>query len=87
MKYQLRFFIDDADCCEDDHVFEYKNTSNMLIPRIGEHVWLPPVDDDNNDDFFNVRYRVFDVEYSAHSDSDLKFVDVFVTKDKKEEDY
>ena len=86
MKYQLRFFIDDAECCEDDHVFEYKNPSNMLIPRIGEHVWLPPVDD-NEDEFFDVRYRVFDVEYGTYNDSNLKIVDVFVTKDKEKEDY
>lgn len=86
MKYHLRFFIDDADCCENIHVFEYSNTSNMLIPRIGEHVWLPPVNDDNDDDFFDVRYRVFDVEYGTYNNDNFKIVDVFVTKDRKEEE-
>lgn len=81
MKYQLRFFIDDACCAIPEHVFDYTHAARMLVPRIGEHVWLY----DEDDEFGATRYRVFDVEYNCYEDNELGFVDVWVTRDELDE--
>lgn len=42
MEFLLRYFIDDnADC--KGHTWSYANAAHMIIPRIGERVWV----DDN----------------------------------------
>ena len=39
---ELRYFIDGNECCE-GHVWSYTHAAQMIIPRIGERVWI---DDD-----------------------------------------
>lgn len=83
MKYLLRFFIDGKHTCKSYHQFEYTHAARMVIPRIGEHVWLPS---NNADDFGGVRYRVCDIEYDLHDNEVIGFVDVFVIRDDVEEE-
>ena len=40
MEYTLRFFLDGAECTDKEHTFKYTHAARMLVPRIGEHVWL-----------------------------------------------
>ena len=42
MEFLLRYFIDGNECCE-GHKWSYTHAARMIIPRIGEHVWV----DDN----------------------------------------
>ena len=39
MEYYLRFFIDGNEYCE-GHKWSYTHAARMIIPRIGEHVWV-----------------------------------------------
>lgn len=39
MEFLLRYFVDDnADCS--GHVWTYTDAAHMIIPRIGERVWI-----------------------------------------------
>lgn len=39
MEFLLRYFVDDnADCT--GHVWTYTDAAHMIIPRIGERVWI-----------------------------------------------
>ena len=82
MKYYLRFFIGYSNCCKTEHQFEYTHEARILVPRIGEHVWLP------TEDGLKARYLVRKVEYDLY-DSDVPgFIDVYVIRDNEiEEDY
>ena len=42
MEFLLRYFIDGNEGCE-GHVWAYTHAARMIIPRIGERVWV----DDN----------------------------------------
>ena len=42
MEFRLRYFIDGNECCE-GHEWLYTHAARMIIPRIGERVWV-----DNN---------------------------------------
>ena len=42
MEYYLRYFIDGNEECE-GHKWSYTHAAQMIIPRIGERVWI----DDN----------------------------------------
>ena len=42
MEFLLRYFIDGNEYCE-GHEWSYTHAARMIIPRIGERVW---VDDD-----------------------------------------
>ena len=42
MEFRLRYFIDGNECCE-GRVWTYTHAAQMIIPRIGERVWV----DDN----------------------------------------
>lgn len=88
MKYYLRFFIGDSQTCKSYHQFEYTHAARMIIPRIGEHVWLPSEDDD---DFGGAKYRVYDIEHDIYDNETTGFVDVYVVRDDvedyEEEDY
>ena len=42
MEFLLRYFIDDNADCE-EYTWSYANAAHMIVPRIGERVW---VDDD-----------------------------------------
>ena len=80
MKYLLKFFIDHANYCKSEHQYEYNHATRMLVPRIGEHVWLP------TDDGLGARYLVRNVEYDLYDSRDI---DIHVVKDDEadEEDY
>lgn len=39
MKFLLRYFIDDNTYCT-GHVWTYTDAAHMIIPRIGERVWV-----------------------------------------------
>lgn len=80
MKYLLRFFINHANCCKPEHQYEYTHAARMLVPRIGEHVWL------QTDDGLGARYLVRNVEYDLYNSRDIN---IYVVKDDEadEEDY
>ncbi len=39
MEFLLRYFINDNEDCK-GHVWTYTHAARMIIPRIGEHVWV-----------------------------------------------
>ncbi len=39
MEFRLRYFIDGNECCE-GHEWSYTHAARMIIPRIGERVWI-----------------------------------------------
>ena len=39
MEFLLRYFIDGNEYCE-GHKWSYTHAAQMIIPRIGEHVWV-----------------------------------------------
>ena len=89
MEYALRFFIDGAECTDKDHTFKYSNAARMLVPRIGEHVWLYS---DKKGDYGSARFIVERVEYNTYlNGEDIGLVDVYVVRDNpddvEEEDY
>ena len=77
MKIDVRFFIDNSECCEKDHVFKY-NTSSCIIPRIGEHIWLIS---DVSSDYYMSRYKVIDIDYCIYDDDEIGHIDIFVIPD------
>ena len=84
MEFFLRYFIDGNERCE-GHKWSYTHAAQMIIPRIGERVW---VDDD-------ICVEVDMVTYSPNYDGDkLYLVDIEchnITEDVlaecEEEDY
>lgn len=89
MEYTLRFFIDGSEFAPKEHTFKYTHAARMLVPRIGEHVWLYS---DKKGDCGAARFRVVQVEYDAYlHGEDIGFVDVHVVRDDpdnvEEEDY
>ncbi len=77
MKFLLRYFIDG----NEGHVWTYTHAARMIIPRIGERVW---VGDDTCVEVDMVTY------YPNHHDDDkLYFVDIecHVIAEYEEEDY
>ena len=80
MKYLLRFFISNNQCCKPEHQFEYTHAARMLVPRIGEHVWLP------TDDGLGARYLARNVEYDLFDSNETGFVDVYVVRDDECDD-
>ena len=67
MEFLLRYFIDGNEGCE-GHVWSYTHAARMIIPRIGERVWV-------ND---NICVEVDMVTYSPnyYDEDDLYLVDV-----------
>ena len=89
MEHNLRFFVDGSEFAEKDHIFEYTHAARMIIPRVGEYVWLYS---DKESDFGSARFRVTKVEYDCFEHESLGFVDVYVVRDdpddyEDEEDY
>lgn len=89
MEYTLRFFLDGAECTDKEHTFKYAHAARMLVPRIGEHVWLYS---DKKGDYGVARFRVERVEYDTYRyGEEIGLVDVHVTRDDPddvdEEDY
>lgn len=80
MKYYLRFFIGYSNCCKPENQFEYTHPAKMLVPRIGEHVWL------STEDGLGARYLVRKVEYDLYDTDVFGFVDVYVARDDEVEE-
>lgn len=84
MDYLLSFFINHANCCKPEHQYEYTHAAKMIVPHIGEHVWLP------TEDGLGARYLVRDVEHDLYDGETTGFVNVYVIRDDEtdcEEDY
>ena len=89
MEYYLRFFIDGNVECE-GHKWSYTHAAQMIIPRIGERVWI---DDDTCIEVDMVTYfpdchdddKLYSVEIECHNITE----DVLsqYTDDNEEEDY
>lgn len=89
MEYTLRFFLDGTECTDKEHTFKYTHAARMLVPRIGEHVWLYS---DKKGDYGVARFRVERVEYDTYLyGEEIGLVDVHVVRDDpddvEEEDY
>ena len=86
MEFRLRYFIDGNVYCE-GHEWSYTHAARMIIPRIGEHVWV----------YDNTFVEVDMVTYypDCHDDYKLYLVDIEchdITKDvmtecEEEEDF
>lgn len=83
MNYAVRFFIDDNDVSFAEHCLKYNSAANMVIPRIGEHVWLPDIEPKEHDAWeeFGIRYCVTGIEYSMFESESTGFIEVRVTRD------
>lgn len=89
MEYTLRFFLDGTECTDKEHTFKYTHAARMLVPRIGEHVWLYS---DKKGDYGVARFRVERVEYDTYlHGEEIGLVDIHVARDDpddvEEEDY
>lgn len=82
--FKLRFFTN-----EYTPAFFQKevNSAELVIPRIGEAVWLPPEDPDPNDPWDDDhKFRVLDVEYPYYNGlSKPMFIDITVRDVNREE--
>ena len=67
MEFRLRYFIDGNVYCE-GHEWSYTHAARMIIPRIGEHVWVD----------YNTCVEVDMVTYSPdyYNDDKLYMVDI-----------
>lgn len=63
------------------------NAAELVIPRVGEAVWLPPEGSDSNDIWDDGhKFRVLDVEYPYYNDlSKPMFIDIMVRDVNREE--
>lgn len=77
-KYLMRYFIDGKTECHKEHEFTLEPYAPFVIPRIGERVWLPNIDEDDSD-MAEYCYEVGMVTYNHWADgSDLFLVDIDV---------
>ena len=67
MEFWLRYFIDGNECCE-GHTWSYTHAARMIIPRIGERVWL------DNDTCVEVDMVTYYPDY--YNDDKLYMVDI-----------
>ena len=67
MEFRLRYFIDGNDFCE-GHEWSYTHAARMIIPRIGERVWL------DNDTCVEVDMVTYSPDY--YNDDNLYMVDI-----------
>lgn len=90
MTFKLRYFVNGACQCRPEHEAEYTHAARMIIPRVGEYVWLPTNDEDDTD-MPEMCCEVTRVEYDPIEDgSGLYLVNVYVidvTDEIMEEDY
>lgn len=85
MEFLLRYFVDGNTKCE-GHVWRYSHAARMIIPRIGERVWIK---DDTCVEVDMVTYSP-----NCYDEDDLYLVDVechditdIVLSEYDEEDY
>ena len=67
MEFRLRYFIDGNEDCE-GHVWSYTHAARMIIPRIGERIWL------DNDTCVEVDMVTYSPDY--YNDDNLYMVDI-----------
>ena len=67
MEFLLRYFIDGNEDCE-GHEWSYTHAARMIIPRIGERVWL------DNDTCVEVDMVTYSPDY--YNDDKLYMVDI-----------
>ena len=67
MEFRLRYFIDGNVDCE-GYTWSYANAAHMIIPRIGERVWL------DNDTCVEVDMVTYSPDY--YNDDNLYMVDI-----------
>lgn len=67
MEFLLRYFVDGNESCE-GHTWTYTDAALMIIPRIGERVWI---DDDTCVEVDMVTYSP-----DRHDDDKLYIVDI-----------
>ena len=82
--FKVRFFTN-----ENTPAFFQKevNAAELVIPRIGEAVWLPPDGSDPHDPWDDGhKFRVLDVEYLYYNDTRKPmFIDITVRDVNREE--
>ena len=91
MEFRLRYFIDGNEFCE-GHEWSYTHAAQMIIPRIGERVW---VDGGTCVEVDMVTYSPDCHDPDCHDDDKLYLVDIEchdITDDvlaecEEEEDY
>lgn len=91
MTFKLRYFVNGSVECRPEHTFEYTHAARMIIPRVGEYVWLPTNEHDDTD-MPEMCCEVVRVTYDMIEDgSNLTLVDVEVVdvtdEIMEEEDY
>ena len=70
MEFVLRYFIDGDPCC-DSNEWRYTHAARMIIPRIGERVWL------NNEQCVEVDMVTYSPNY--YEGDNLYLVDIECT--------
>lgn len=76
MRIIMRYFIDGAIECLPKHEFEYSHAAKMIIPRVGEYVWLPTY---RTDDIYlgKMVCEIDKVEYNLYDDgSGIQMVNI-----------
>lgn len=84
-KYLMRYFIDGKTECHKEHEFTLEPYAPFVIPRIGERVWLPNVDEDADVTMTELCYEVDMVTYNPWDDGSGLFmvdIDVFNVMDE-----
>ena len=82
--FNVRFFTNE---CAPAFFQKEINSAELIIPRIGEAVWLPPDGSDSNDQWDDGhKFRVLDVEYPYYNDTRKPmFIDITVRDVNREE--
>lgn len=82
--FNVRFFTNE---CAPAFFQKEINSAELVIPRVGEAVWLPPEGSDPNDICDDDhKFRVLDVEYPYYNDlSKPMFIDIMVRDVNREE--
>lgn len=82
--FKVRFFTNE---CAPAFFQKEINAAELVIPRIGEAVWLPPDGSDSNDPWDDGhKFCVLDVEYPYYNDTTKPmFIDIMVRDVNREE--
>lgn len=70
-KFVLRYFIDGEYEVKPEHQYEYHHAARMIIPRIGERVWL--------DDMLCVEVDMVTYSPNHDDDGDIYLIDIEAT--------
>lgn len=82
--FKLRFFTHE---CLPAFFQKEMSRAELVIPRIGEAVWLPPKSYDGNDPYAdNHKFRVLDVEYLYDDDPSRPMLIDITVRDVNDEE-